>query len=702
MPRDRERWFEDETEIAELLWCAAHLRNIISLPLDQQEGSEGTSAQGAEGDTENRGESREAVSVEEVESEARIPIAAKVNREGEIKSPPSAEDGKSESKASTVSITDPFCLPKPVQIGKALLPLSKRVSSRLKDELDVDATVEVTAEANGLITPIYRSSQERWFEIHLLVDYSPTMEFWGDLADDFATLFRWQGFFRDVRVWRFETGGDEPRLLSGSQSIERDIASLIEPCGHRLFLVLTDTLGKAWHSGKAFAALSVLGERHPLAIAHIYPQPLWERTALEGAIQRPLIAHQPESPNSKLTIGATRLRTKAPLYQFPILNVSDKHLSTWAKFVAGEGGNSIQGVLIKQEIQLKEPAARIGEQEESADEMLRGFDANASPEARELARILASVPLLPPIIRLAQRQFLSESEHWHLAEVFFSGLIKRHDSSPSGARVLDAWYDFEPGIRQLLLEDSPVKRSTEIWQKIGDYIERHYGSPRDFLALVPNPTGSVQGINIDLEYYFAEVKAAILMTWGGEYADEARRLKDNTGEKISSSEISQPILEQAHTSSILLSARGIDYSELAELLKQQKWKRADDLTYTVMLEVANRSSEEWLRDEDIDNFPCEDLRTIDRLWVDNSKGRFGFSVQAKIYRELGGTREYNEKVWKAFGDRMGWRVSGDWIYYKDVTFDLKAPQGHLPTGAGSWGGGSSCAGLFSRVETCEV
>ena len=63
------------------------------------------------------------------------------------------------------------------------------------------------------------------------------------------------------------------------------------------------------------------------------------------------------------------------------------------------------------------------------------------------------------------------------------------------------------------------------------------------------------------------------------------------------------------------------------------------------------------------------MRTIDGLWIDNSKGRFGFSVQAKIYRELGGTQKYNEKVWKAFGDMVGWGSR---------TFDLKAPQGHLP------------------------
>jgi hypothetical protein len=144
-----------------------------------------------------------------------------------------------------------------------------------------------------------------------------------------------------------------------------------------------------------------------------------------------------------------------------------------------------------------------------------------------------------------------------------------------------------------------------------------------------------------------------------------------------------------------------------------------------MLQAANRTEEGWLRVEDIDNFPCEDLRTIDQLWVKYSGGRFGFSVQAKIYRELGGTRQYNERVWQAFGDRVGWILNKSWIYYRDVTFDLKAPLGHLPIGVyggycfGIWKGNgfdiwddmvvvngwelkSAVSTLFSRVETCKM
>jgi hypothetical protein len=73
-----------------------------------------------------------------------------------------------------------------------------------------------------------------------------------------------------------------------------------------------------------------------------------------------------------------------------------------------------------------------------------------------------------------------------------------------------------------------------------------------------------------------------------------------------------------------------------------------------MLQAAGRTEEGWLRSEDIDQFSCEDLRIIDRLWVDASDGKFGFSVQSQIYRGLGGTEEYNIDIVGKFGDQVGW------------------------------------------------
>ncbi|WP_445300806.1 MULTISPECIES: GUN4 domain-containing protein [unclassified Microcoleus] len=74
---------------------------------------------------------------------------------------------------------------------------------------------------------------------------------------------------------------------------------------------------------------------------------------------------------------------------------------------------------------------------------------------------------------------------------------------------------------------------------------------------------------------------------------------------------------------------------------------------------------------------------MDQLWVRYSNGRFGFSVQKRIYESLGGTREYhNLEIWEAFGDRVGWRVnSSKWLHYNDLKFNTQAPIAHLP---GCW------------------
>ncbi|WP_424098619.1 SAV_2336 N-terminal domain-related protein [Moorena producens] len=600
MVSETNQWWQDDREVAELIWCLAHVDRIVAPPLSQDiKAPEDIHHSDPESSTENPSDDYPKIppSVKEKE-EPQIPIAANLKQPDHAQTSPEKPESSSSNYSSPIRVPDPFPLPKPREISKALLPLSKRVPGLLANELDIEATVEQTAEANGLPMLAFRSPLERWFEVHLLIDCSPSMAFWGDLAEGVATLFRWQGFFRDVRIWYFDTTEPTPQLFSGVDRIERGVRSLIVPGGHRLFIALTDTLGKAWYSGQAFEVLAQLGEQHPVSIAHVFPQTLWQRTGLDQAIQRPLIARQPESPNSMLKVGA-RLRTTARLYQFPIFNLSVNHFSTWANFTTGSGSNSIQGVLIRQHKpetattnsksvaettegvadsgydsaplapqfwgeqnsesppklgdlggltnplapqfwgeQNSESPPKLGDlggltktrrsrintsiQQRPPEQLLRGFLANASPKARKLAEVLAAVPLIPPVMRLAQQWFLPDSEHWHLAEVFFSGLIQKSSLGPDQASVPETWYEFRPGIRELLLGNSPVQRTTEIWREIGDFIEHHYGSLRDFPALIPNPAGSVPGFAADRDLYFAEVKAAVLTTWGGEYAKFAQ------------------------------------------------------------------------------------------------------------------------------------------------------------------------------------
>ncbi len=121
------------------------------------------------------------------------------------------------------------------------------------------------------------------------------------------------------------------------------------------------------------------------------------------------------------------------------------------------------------------------------------------------------------------------------------------------------------------------------------------------------------------------------------------------------------------------------YQALLNYLANGRWREADQETSKVMLEVSGQQERGFLMPSDIDEFPCEDLRIINQLWLKFSGDHFGFSVQKEIYEDLCGTREYNEKVFYNFGDRVGWIRGTNWLNYDELTFSLNATRAHLPT-----------------------
>ena len=151
----------------------------------------------------------------------------------------------------------------------------------------------------------------------------------------------------------------------------------------------------------------------------------------------------------------------------------------------------------------------------------------------------------------------------------------------------------------------------------------------------------------------------------------------------------------------LLSDVGANYTHLRDLLAAGKWKEADEETRRTMVKVTGRENEGWLNEDSIIKLPCTDLRTVDQLWVEYSKGCFGFSVQKRIYDEVG-------RDWEKMGDVVGWRVKGAWLSISSLTFNTDAPPGHLP-GAGAWvtslvwGLWSRSADYFyNRVDFCQL
>ena len=110
--------------------------------------------------------------------------------------------------------------------------------------------------------------------------------------------------------------------------------------------------------------------------------------------------------------------------------------------------------------------------------------------------------------------------------------------------------------------------------------------------------------------------------------------------------------------------------------------------------------------------PVVELQQIDELWVRFSQGKFGFSVQSRIWQEVGGAIGVDSSsAYGEFALRVGWqkamgsvpainqspsnaqeqvaaffnRLRGpkmetvyETVDYPELTFDISAPPGHLP------------------------
>lgn len=159
----------------------------------------------------------------------------------------------------------------------------------------------------------------------------------------------------------------------------------------------------------------------------------------------------------------------------------------------------------------------------------------------------------------------------------------------------------------------------------------------------------------------------------------------------------------------LSSEKGIDYRNLRDLLKAGKWRDANIETYETMIRAGVKASGQWFTKDEFLNFPCTDLLTIDRLWVKYSGGKFGFSVQKKIWQECGSPTSVGQN-WDKFCVRVGWKDAKATRYL--ASEELKAnpqnsPAGEFPLDRLGWWFSRVWIGddglfLFSRVEACKL
>jgi hypothetical protein len=77
----------------------------------------------------------------------------------------------------------------------------------------------------------------------------------------------------------------------------------------------------------------------------------------------------------------------------------------------------------------------------------------------------------------------------------------------------------------------------------------------------------------------------------------------------------------------------------------------------------------------------DDFSEIDKLWMQYSNGKFGFSIQKEIWN-LFNIDKNQQSDWfmgaMNFSEYVGWSIMDNWIDPNNLRFSINAPVGHLP------------------------
>lgn len=192
-------------------------------------------------------------------------------------------------------------------------------------------------------------------------------------------------------------------------------------------------------------------------------------------------------------------------------------------------------------------------------------------------------------------------------------------------------------------------------------------SEKNQLQIIPNLVSAGEaGLNVLMDFLRSTQSTPVNLVRGKVY---------QTLDQVNTSQ-TQDFLQTHFPTGVvpLESDRNIDYRLLQKLLAESDFQTADSLTRQKLCELAGNAAigRKWLYFTEVEQFPSTDLHTINSLWWVYSEGKFGFSVQRKIWLSVG--QDFT-KLWP----KINWKNGNNWTQYpNEFIWNLSAPAGHLP------------------------
>jgi hypothetical protein len=374
--------------------------------------------------------------------------------------------------------------------------LHQRVSYHHK-HLDEERSAERSADM-GIVWPVFRPGREPGLQVRLVLDGGVSMAVWKPLAEELQQVLACSQALAQVTMELLP-------LENLDVAIERERRLQPIADGHVITLLISDTAGLHWWDRTIQPWLEAVGRRQPMAVVHILPYRYRKATAL--CLGKAVSLYNRRMLAANVGYEAVEVRWRDPWAEeegvpppkeppqgavVPVISLDRREAGPWAAMVMGDHQARCPGVVLAEVASHdadpgKLPPAPLPQ------ELLKGFQQLASPEAMSLMQWMAAspAPLTMGVLRLLQGALRQhENSAQPLAEVLVSGLLVRLPGQ-NEVELEGLQFQIIPEVRDVLRKNlDPGDRQT-VLHLVTHVLERHWnrkGIGPSFEALVTDPS----------------------------------------------------------------------------------------------------------------------------------------------------------------------------------------------------------------------
>ncbi|MFG2911091.1 SAV_2336 N-terminal domain-related protein [Kitasatospora sp. NPDC048286] len=444
----------DATALSEAIWLASRLGSAAPL------------SPGGDGDLAEPADESTAEAPDTVAPQTTPPTAPPTVPRGRTPVPAFHErlpGSDSLVRGDASSIPRAGALPLALEVSRALRPWKRPWRAGRRRTLDVGATVDGYARSGDLL-PVFGAAPERWFDLVLVVDRSPSMQVWTETVDAFAGTLDRLGAFRTLQVRDLTFDADSSPQLRDSQGRSSTVGQLRSPNGRRLVLTVSDCATDAWRAPAVWQQLRTWARTTPVALLNPLPTKLWRRSGLD----LPTVRATPDRPGA----SSPRLSFTLPLLlpeptgdgtdrswlPLPVVSLSPRHLDRWSRAVMTAAPEGCAAVLVPPGGRLPtRPGQPHPTRSRGPAELADGFLRTAAPAAARLAVLCSQFDRLSlGLLHTIRRELLPRATTADLAEVLTSGVFTL-ETDPGGAVQVVVPPQAQTRLRQELTEH-------EVWR----------------------------------------------------------------------------------------------------------------------------------------------------------------------------------------------------------------------------------------------